>query len=128
MLKLDQQQLTRLGVKLGAEISGRSARRPKTENPELPGPQWARDKWYRCYFCKAWHQGKYNLRRHQYRKHREDLARDMEVPVDEVEELYSDKIKNLDAESECEKCGSSFNQTYLKYGHAARCAGKKTTV
>ena len=51
VLKLDQKQLTRVGAKLRAEISGTSARRPKTENSEWRGPKWAKDKWYECHYC-----------------------------------------------------------------------------
>ena len=55
---------------------------------------WARDKWYKCYYCKVPKQGKFNLMRHHYQAHRQRLAADLKKNVGEVEALFSEEIRN----------------------------------
>ena len=90
----------------------------------MKGPQWPKDKWYACHYCGAKHQGKFNLSRHHYAKHKEDLARDLKVSVQDVEEFFSINIRNENARAECEDCGAKLNKRYLKSQHKKVCPGK----
>ena len=53
-----------------------------------------RDYWYKCFFCKAPKQGKFNLSKHHYTVHLKELAAMMEMEVEEVKPLFSKTIQN----------------------------------
>ena len=54
----------------------------------------ARDKWYKCHYCKKKYEGKYNLRRHLLAIHKLDLAKDLDSTVEDVKISFHEHYKD----------------------------------
>ena len=87
-----------------------------------------RDYWYKCFFCKAPKQGKFNLSKHHYTVHLKELAAMMEMDVEEVKPLFSATIRNQNEKVNCKFCDKPFNRRYISKHEKQKCSERSDAV
>ena len=117
-------QVDRLRAFLRAEKAAQMSEGKSWELPILIGQKWVKDSNFTCHYCSTEHKGKYNLSRHLWSMHREQLMKDTGMDEADLSEFFGANIRTQNDTDECDRCKKTFNRRYLRSGHLARCKGK----